>query len=100
MIAGRAFGHIADAAFGLDGIGCYVKAADMGAARIGFQKPCDHFHGGGFSGTIGAQKPQHFAPIHGERYPVHGLNRTKMLVQPVDFNHRCHELRDLPVTFL
>ena len=67
LIQRVAFGQVADAFFDLFGVFVNRKFAHTHVARSGVEVGGDGFHGGGFSGTVGSQKSQHFASVHTKR---------------------------------
>ena len=89
-VAGRPFREIAELRLRQLGELQHVDAGDTGAAGVGLQEACEHLHGGGLSGAIGAQEPQHLALPDSERDAVDGDDLAETFLQIGSFDQDRH----------
>src|ERR1039457_6992377 len=75
-----------------------IRSRRMGSpskrtARAGLDEPGDHFHGGGFSGAVGAQVTGDFARGGREADVIYGEDARETLGDVAQFErHNCHLL--------
>jgi hypothetical protein len=57
----------------------HVKSGYHSSSRSGFGYADQHFHGSGFSGSIGTQKTENFSLFYFKRNGINGCKITKFL---------------------
>ena len=86
-IARRVLRQIADQAFGGQRILDNIEAANGHPSRRRRVKARDDAHGCGFTGTVGPEKPEHFAALDAERNIVDRALGAERLHQIFNFDH-------------
>src|ERR1017187_6353838 len=89
----RLLRHVAHALLVGDQVAPDGLAVKKDLARAGLDEPGDHFHGGGFSGAVGAQVTGDFARGGGEADVIYGEDARETLGDVAQFErHNCRLL--------
>jgi hypothetical protein len=86
-IGGCAFRQIADAALGFELLFDHVVTADRDPALAWGKEPGDHFHGGGFAGSVGTQEAKHLTLAYTQSDAAYGCEVSEPPDQVFDDDH-------------